>query len=574
MEFLKKPLFSVYIVILLSITFYHVYYSNKIIPGVFVNDINLGGKTIDDANFILKENLKSNPKVNIKIGDTYTKEINSSDISFKYSYKDTLKKAFDVGRTGPLYKRLYIRFVVFMKRVTVKAIYNYDSQKLSSLIASIQDEAGTTFKEPSFIINESGELDITSGKDGFYLDTMNVGESIIDAFRYKSNPVVVSSLMKKSPTLVMSDLGFVKNDFSDLVNRQFKIYYDGYEWDLTKEDLLSLIIPVKQLDGSVVLGVSNNKLSEWIDEFSEKINRSPKAQELSISDGKVVKFESASDGFNVQKLESKNKIKKALLTKDILEVELIVKVDKASIDDNEYGIKEVIGIGKSKFAHSSKSRIHNIGLAASRINGTLIPPGEVFSFNSAVGEISRKTGYTSAWVISKGRTVLGDGGGVCQVSTTLFRAALNAGLEIVDRRAHSYRVSYYEQDSPPGIDATIYRPSVDFKFRNDTDNYILIVAEFDPDAQTLNFKLLGTKDNRKVEITTPKILSRTAPPAPVYEDDPTLPKGTLKRIESPVAGSKVVFTRKVEKDGKILYNDTFKSNYRAWGAVYKRGIKE
>src|SRR5205085_743367 len=129
--------------------------------------------------------------------------------------------------------------------------------------------------------------------------------------------------------------------------------------------------------------------------------------------------------------------------------------------------------------------------------GVLIAPGQVFSFSKAIGEVSSFTGYKQAYVIENGKTVLGDGGGVCQVSTTLFRAALNAGLPIVERHPHAYRVQYYEEDSGPGIDAAVYVPSVDLKFKNDTGHHILIQAYADVENLRLTFDLYGANDGRE-----------------------------------------------------------------------------
>jgi vancomycin resistance protein YoaR len=241
---------------------------------------------------------------------------------------------------------------------------------------------------------------------------------------------------------------------------------------------------------------------------------------------------------------------------------------------NQMGIKELIGVGTSLYQHSIESRIYNVGLAASRINGILIPPGKTFSFAEAVGDVSSLTGYKQAYVIENGRTVLGDGGGVCQVSTTLFRAALNAGLPIVERHPHAYRVGYYEEDSPPGIDATVYVPSVDFKFKNDTGHHVLIQTINDPVEMRLTFMLYGTNDGRVSTITTPVITSQSPAPEPRYEDDPSLPKGQIKQIDFAAAGAKTSFNRTVTKNGKIIISETFNSNYRPWQAVFLRGTKE
>lgn len=241
---------------------------------------------------------------------------------------------------------------------------------------------------------------------------------------------------------------------------------------------------------------------------------------------------------------------------------------------NDLGIKELIAQGTSYFKKSIPNRIYNITLAASRLNGILVEPNETFSFNTALGDISAFTGYKQAYVIQNGRTILGDGGGVCQVSTTFFRALLNSGLPIVERHAHSYRVGYYEQDSPPGFDATIYIPSVDLRFKNDTGNHILVQSSVDTNAQKLTFSLFGTSDGRSITITKPLITKRIAPPEPLYQDDPNLPKGQTKQIEYAAEGARVSLSREVTKDGEVILSDTFNSNFQPWQAVYLRGTKE
>ncbi|MDQ5981702.1 MAG: hypothetical protein QG570_459 [Patescibacteria group bacterium] len=155
----------------------------------------------------------------------------------------------------------------------------------------------------------------------------------------------------------------------------------------------------------------------------------------------------------------------------------------------------------------------------------------------------------------------------------LFRS-LNAGFEIIERYPHSYRVGYYEQDSGPGLDASIYVPSADFKFKNDTQKHILVVSEFNAANYTLSYKIYGTPDGRKVEVGKPEILSRRAAPPTIYEDDPGLAKGQRRQVESAVGGATVQFTRKVMKDGQTIFNDVFKSNYKAWPAVIKVGTQE
>lgn len=251
-------------------------------------------------------------------------------------------------------------------------------------------------------------------------------------------------------------------------------------------------------------------------------------------------------------------------------IEPILTTDMA----NNFGIRKLIGQGFSEFKGSIPNRIHNIALAANKLNGLLIRPGETFSFNQAVGDISATTGYEAAYVIKEGRTVLGDGGGVCQVSTTLFRAALNAGLPIIERRAHAYRVSYYEQAGyKPGLDATVFAPGVDLKIKNDTPAFILIQTKVNDQNLNLTFELYGVSDDRQVKIYDHEVWNITPAPPPLYQDDPILPVGITKQVDFAAPGANASFKYKVTRNGEILQNETFVSNFRPWQAVYLRGTK-
>lgn len=242
---------------------------------------------------------------------------------------------------------------------------------------------------------------------------------------------------------------------------------------------------------------------------------------------------------------------------------------------NTFGIRERIGRGYSVFTGSIPGRIHNVALAASKLNGVLIPPGAVFSFNATVGDISAATGYQSAYIIKDGRTVLGDGGGVCQVSTTLFRAALDVGLPILERHEHSYRVHYYEDGGfKPGLDATVFSPTDDLKIKNDTPGYILIQTKTDTENLNLTFELYGTPDGRKAELLDHKVWGQTAPPPPVYQDDPTLPAGVIRQVDFDSWGAKASFRYRVTRGTETLIDTTFMSNYRAWQAVYLKGTRQ
>lgn len=340
---------------------------------------------------------------------------------------------------------------------------------------------------------------------------------------------------------------------------------------------------IQGLELSPAYSFSGQKLDEILNPLYNEINKNPVEAIFNFENGKVSEFRASEEGKEVNKDElyssilGKAKLVLNYTNQKVLIIPIPTKTLKPNLTTdkvNKMGINELIGTGTSLFQHSIESRVYNVNLAASRVNGVLIAPGEIFSFAKAVGDVSYLTGYKQAYVIENGKTVLGDGGGVCQVSTTLFRAALNAGLPIVERHAHAYRVGYYEEDSPPGIDATVYVPSVDLKFRNDTGHYILIQSIIDLNELRLTFMIYGTNDGRISTITTPVVSNVSPPPPDKFEDDPSLPLGTIKQVDFSAYGANVSFSRTVTKNGKVLISDTFNSNYRPWQAVYLRGTKQ
>ncbi len=325
---------------------------------------------------------------------------------------------------------------------------------------------------------------------------------------------------------------------------------------------------------------SQSSLINILSPVISKINIKPVNAQFKFANGKVTTFTPSSNGKQVSldilnnQLLSRSLMVMSARKTDLIIIPLPVETvvpDITTDKANSLGIKELIGVGHSLFYDSIASRIYNIKLAATRLNGILVAPGDTFSFDKALGDISAFTGYQQAYIIQNGRTVLGDGGGVCQVSTTFFRALLNAGLPIVERHAHAYRVGYYEEDSPPGFDATIYVPTVDLKFKNDTGHYILIESETDLSNDSLTFYLYGTSDGRQVTISKPVITNQTPPPPPLYQDDPSLPSGVLQQTDFAAWGANVYFTRQVTKNGKPYIFDKFVSDYQPWQAVYLRG---
>ncbi|GBF05381.1 VanW-like protein [Deinococcus aerius] len=221
--------------------------------------------------------------------------------------------------------------------------------------------------------------------------------------------------------------------------------------------------------------------------------------------------------------------------------------------------------GRSTFAGSPGFRVQNIRVGAGKLHGTWVAPGAEFNFNMRVGRIDAAGGFVRGYVIT-GRTLsLEDGGGLCQVSTTVFRAAHAAGLPITERHAHSYQVAYYD---PPGLDAAVYAPSKNLRWRNDTAGPLLVQASWDLSRRELRIDLFGRPDGRKVWVAAPRQADVRPPPPPAFVADANLRPGETRRLDMPAPGSRVSVARQVRyADGRVVRDET-RSVYRPWGGLF------
>lgn len=448
-------------------------------------------------------------------------------------------------------------------RISPSFVFN--QKLLDEHLASISAYIDIPAQYPE--VNVVGQQIVVSrGENGLQMETEALKQKM-----YKA----ASSLVFTSIEVPVKQLQFKLND------EQSQFLFDKAKKHLGKKIKLTLLDKQIDLDSAVVVswmgidGWKKDKISNWVSLLAPAINTPPQnALFRFIPPNKVEEFLPEKDGIKINEIELIETLVKNLDTLENIPIsyqKIASPITTESV--NNLGIKELLGHGESYYSDSIANREFNVAKAASTINGLLIPPGETFSFNNYVGDISAETGYKQAYVIKDGKTVLGDGGGVCQVSSTLFRAALAAGLPIDERLAHAYRVHYYEEKSQVGLDATVFAPDVDFKFKNDTKNYILIQSSNLPAQKKLVFDIYGTSDGRLATISKSRVWDIAAPPPDLYVDDPTLNKGVVKQIDWKAWGARTAFDWKVTRGDEVLQERTFYSNYKPWQAIFLKGTK-
>ncbi len=514
-----------------------------------------------DQNFVLPE------QVNLELNDQkFT--ISTASVS----------ATIDTNRTAGniLYRRLdegivnYVKY--FFNKKDFNLIISYDTDQLTKAIETISSQLNRPFV-PTELVVKNKLISTTTGSIGVVIDQQQLQEQIVSNLslgKFNESISIKTNLVGSIPN--NDQINQTISRAQKLIGKSITLITSS---DKVVVDDLTLI---SWLDFNN--GFQTEKIATYSQNLSKSLQHDPIDAVFKFENGKVLEFQSAKNGVGIDpdklsqeiitafsKLENSSDSK----TEFNLSYESIPpKINNSDV--NDLGIKELIGSGTSTFKHSSATRNINIAKGSSIINRLLVAPNETFSFVKSLGEVTLEAGYAKAYIIRAGKTELDVGGGVCQVSTTFFRAILNAGLDITERKAHAYRVSYYEEDSKPGFDATVFIPSPDLKFVNDTGHYVLIQSVLDMENRRLTYEIYGTSDGRKVEINNYRQWDATPAPPAVWIDDPTLPIGKTVQDEHAVPGLKTAFDWTVtDKDGKVIHQKTFQSNFVPWAAVYRRG---
>ncbi|MBP7671120.1 VanW family protein [Candidatus Gracilibacteria bacterium] len=440
-------------------------------------------------------------------------------------------------------------------------------------------------KSAHFII-EAGEIKIIPEAAGIEINEQKLFRELKQAAANLQTTNIVIETTTVKPTITTADLEAQKDQILAKLNQKITlkdpIYSD--DWNIKLIDHLDWLhfnakttveipflkdIALADENGrEIAIELDEEKLNLYIDEnLSKWLNKPATSTKIFYDDAGKIKIEGqGKDGLEIQRQNLKTAIELAL-NHEIAQLEIPVYKTPATLDIDPkiqaLGIKERIGQGHTSYYGSPTNRTHNIKVAAANFNGLLIEPGEEFSFNTNLGPVDASTGYSKELVIKQEGTIPEYGGGVCQVSTTMYRAALLTGLDITDRREHSYAVSYYSQILGHGLDATIYLGGQDLKFRNDTEHPILIHTYIDNDYE-LYVNFYGTADGRKVELAGPYIFNQRGPGATQYIDTPDLPIGQTKQVEKPHGGFSVDWNYKLfDGQGQLTKEETIETRYKS-----------
>ena len=565
-------------------------YQERIYPGVGVAGLDLSGKSTEEAQELIAGRIGFPEQGKIVFQEGSQVWIaRPVELGLFLDAQASALAAYQVGRQGNIFARLGDQFEAWYFGLDLPPLLVYDEQSAQNYVRRIAGEVDRPTVEATLKI-QGVDVVVLPGQIGRSVDIEATLAPLQNQMRNLTDTILPVIVSESAPAIldVSQQAEIARKILSAplTVSVPDAVEGDPGPWTFEPQQLAEMltIARVELPEGATYqVGLDTSRLTKILNEQAPKLARQPANARFIFNDEtrQLEVIQPAVTGRSLDVATAVEDINQALVAGEH-QVALTLQYTQPELGDSvtaeELGIREQVGVEVSYFYGSSASRIHNIETAAARFHGVLVPPGAVFSMADALGDISLDNGYAEALIIYGNQTIQGVGGGVCQVSTTLFRTAFFAGYPIVERHPHAYRVYYYEQNaanqnvpSLAGLDATVYVPMVDFKFKNDTDNWLLMETYVQAAARKLTWKFYSTSDGRTVQWDTTGLQNVVEPEEAVYKENAELGKGEINQVDWGVDGADITVTRTVYRNGEVYIEDAFHTHYLPWRDVYEYG---
>jgi vancomycin resistance protein YoaR len=541
--------------------------SGKLARGTQVSGVDLGGLTPAAAQRLLERRAAKLATVPVTFtagGRSF--RLTPRRIGVQVDWGATVASARRTGGGFGLvrgYKRLGLEF--FPQEVTPQAHayqagLTYELDLLARAIDAPHREAR--------LVRRGLHVTIAPGSTGRVLDRSAARAVIVAALASFSRAPVALPVVSDPPSVTVESLTGVQRAATQVVSAPVTVVAGPTRLRIPRWRLATILhLPS---GGATKLSFTGSAADRYFARLERSLDRAPKDAAFAVNASGTVRVVPAVAGIALDVPRSAARILAAAEKPTGRVAQLVLgerQPHRSTAQAEAMGITGTVASYET-FYGGDPNRIHNVQLVAHLVDGKLIAPGETFSFNGATGERSAEKGFLEAPVIINGELQTGLGGGVCQVSTTVFNAAYEAGLPIVERTNHALYISHY----PLGRDATVNYPDVDLRFSNDTGHWLLLRTFVGSSSLTVG--LYGTSPNRRIESIAAPL--RVVGPPPVKKTvDATLAPGTVEVDDSGVPAQATSVERKVyTQGGKLISDQTWYSSYRAEPKVIRVGPKK
>ncbi len=534
--------------------------TDTIAAGIQVGGTDLGGLNREDALKKLLAAQSAAPQVSVKAGNgSWT--VPASQLGWSLDTQAELDAAFQTSSERSLMQKMQ----TMLGQAPVQnlpLVQKVDAAQAKAALATLTAAQNVAAKDASIVFDKT-KYAVKPGTVGVAVQLDDAVQNFVQHPESRALALSVSTAQPKYSTAALQAL--VDQGNALVRPLSVKLGSGGTAFTLTALQVANLywVRPTG-------LELDQDTLAVKVKQISSTVDQPAQNARYALKGSALVKV-AEQPGMVSDPAQTRKLLAQAVLDPKIKSIVLTPKVSQPTLklaDLPDASKLTLIATGKSTYYHSSAARRVNVSNAAAKINGSVVAPGDNFSFLDSLGGISPENGFVTGLIISAGRTVDGLGGGVCQVSTTTFRALYQAGLPVVERNQHAYRVGYYEPQV--GYEAAVYDPGKDLKMKNDTGGPILIKTLNDDARSTLTVQVWGLPQTRKVSVSPATILSHTAHPAAKYIPSSDLPKGAVKQVDWAADGYNLYITRTIRDKGTVRTDKTTTS-YKPWQAVYEVG---
>ncbi len=561
----------------------------RIYPGVQAWGVDLSGLKPEEAALALTAAFTYPQNDAFLLADgANMRTLRPADLGVTFDVGATVLAAYNIGRSGDLLDDWRAQYTAWHDGVQVAPVVRVESARTAAYLNALAQETFKPTVEAS-LRAEGVNVIAEPGQIGRALDVRALEQTLLGHIARVEKAGLTLPFIETAPLVL--DASAQAEAARAILSRPLTLTIanpaqgDPGPWTLDPEQLATMLRITRVTEGSGArfdVTLDELALYNFLQPLVEPLRREARNARFIFND-QTRQLEVIQPSLEARELDIEATIRaiNSALPKGEHTVPLVFKTQAPQVSDTataaELGITELVSEQYTSFRGSGPERMQNIRTAAERFHGLLVPPGATFSFAEHIGDISLDSGFAEALIIYGGRTIRGVGGGVCQVSTTLFRAVWFGGYPIVERHSHAYRVGYYEQKTAswqgPGLDAAVFTPLVDFKFTNDTPHWLLMETYFNAGAGRLTWKFYSTSDGRQVQTFGPVVENEIPAPEPLYEENPELAAGEIKQVDFAAVGADVTVTRVVTRDGMQINASErpLRTKYQPWRAIYQYG---
>lgn len=575
-------------------------YQGRIYPGVRAWGVDLSGMTPTEAALALSAvfTYPQSPAFTLRDGDrTWT--ATPAELGLTFDLAATVNGAYHVGRAGQWPADWIAQFETWYFGAQVAPVVVYDQSRTLAYLAAVAQDVYRAAVEAS-LAAEGGNVTATPGQIGRQLDVtaaalalrgqlMTLGAADRPLTFIETPPLVLDASQQAAAAEAVLSQPLI------LVIANPVAGEDPGPWTIDQAALAAMlnIRRVQDTPNSArfEVGLDPAALRAFLEPLVPQLERKSRNARFIFND-ETRQLDLLEPSLDERALDVDATLAQinAELLKGVHTVPLVFQSQPPEVASDatgeQLGVTQLVVAVSTSFAGSSAERVKNIKVASARFHGLLVAPNATFSFVEALGDVSLDAGFAEALIIYGGRTIRGIGGGVCQVSSTVFRAAYFGGYPIVERYSHAYRVGYYERNgtweaadgrsgawSDPGLDATVFAPLVDFKFQNDTPYWLLMEVYVNEGTSRLTWKFYSTWDGRQVTVSRAQVENVVPHPEPLYEEDPELPTGVIQQVDYAADGADATVYRTITRDGVQINTgeSPLRTQYQPWRAIYHYG---